>query len=337
VLNPTPTDLFLSAFWRKLAAAVAMPLALGGTVSGLADFFEAESARLLRDVDAASCELPPGSVRAFGRDTRQRWFLQLLDGLQADHGLCAVVRAKPGHVDALVVARKGETFGSEAMSWLELLAGQVHDVLELADSLGRPLPTIQVARQIVGLLPIPCLLADEAAQSLQRNPLFDTALEDLSGALRGGRVVYDDPFLQASWRQALLEASTSGETQSLIASAAGGDQWKVHIVPVSCLNSLSDVAARRLMFAFFEKSDGVAAHTRTLASSRPLTKAELEVLADLLQGQPAKAIARTRGASVNTVRSQIASILGKTGHRTQKALIASMSVPPIDAGEPAAP
>jgi DNA-binding CsgD family transcriptional regulator len=85
------------------------------------------------------------------------------------------------------------------------------------------------------------------------------------------------------------------------------------------------------MFAYFEKFQGAATQTRTLPSSRPLTKAELEVLASLLLGQTAKVIARGRGASVNTVRSQITSILGKTGHHTQKELIASFSASAFDA------
>ena len=68
----------------------------------------------------------------------------------------------------------------------------------------------------------------------------------------------------------------------------------------------------------------------SLPSSRPLTKAELEVLGGLLLGRTAKVIARDRGASVNTVRSQITSILGKTEHRTQKELIAAFSTTGFD-------
>ncbi len=43
----------------------------------------------------------------------------------------------------------------------------------------------------------------------------------------------------------------------------------------------------------------------------------------MLKGLPAKAIAGLRGASVNTVRSQIMAILEKTGFRSQKELIAT--------------
>jgi DNA-binding NarL/FixJ family response regulator len=54
-----------------------------------------------------------------------------------------------------------------------------------------------------------------------------------------------------------------------------------------------------------------------------LTRAEVEVLAGLLKGLPAKTIATRRSASVNTVRSQIVAILDKTGYNSQKELIAS--------------
>ena len=58
--------------------------------------------------------------------------------------------------------------------------------------------------------------------------------------------------------------------------------------------------------------------------------AEVDVLSGLLQGYTAKVIAKSRGASVNTVRSQIMAILGKTGHRSQKELIAAFGASSFD-------
>jgi DNA-binding CsgD family transcriptional regulator len=63
--------------------------------------------------------------------------------------------------------------------------------------------------------------------------------------------------------------------------------------------------------------------TSISARSARLTRAEMEVMACLLTGLPAKTIASQRGASVNTVRSQIMAILEKTGFRSQRELIAS--------------
>jgi DNA-binding CsgD family transcriptional regulator len=70
-------------------------------------------------------------------------------------------------------------------------------------------------------------------------------------------------------------------------------------------------------------SNSAAANSLVAASTRNLTPAENEVLSGLMRGHTAKLIARARGASVNTVRSQITTILEKTGHHTQKELIAS--------------
>jgi DNA-binding NarL/FixJ family response regulator len=63
----------------------------------------------------------------------------------------------------------------------------------------------------------------------------------------------------------------------------------------------------------------------SMAATARLTRAEVEVLAGLLKGLPAKAIASRRSASVNTVRTQIVSILEKTGYNSQKELMASFS------------
>ena len=54
------------------------------------------------------------------------------------------------------------------------------------------------------------------------------------------------------------------------------------------------------------------------------------MLSGPLQGYTGKVIAKSRGASVNTVRSQIMSILSKTGHRSQKELIAAFGASTFD-------
>lgn len=81
--------------------------------------------------------------------------------------------------------------------------------------------------------------------------------------------------------------------------------------------------ALELAQQFERAAEAAAAQPTIVPACQPLTKAELEVLASLLRGQTAKVIARTRGASLNTVRSQITAILAKTGRHTQKELIAA--------------
>lgn len=323
MFGPTQADHRLSDVWRKLLAGAASQQ-FGRALVALADLLDASGAQLLH-LRAAPSELEEASVFAFDRDVQQRWFAQMLETSGTDHGLCAVLRATPRGADALVVLRKDAPFGDGELGWLELLMPHFRGALELADTLNSQLPTTAIAAQLVKLLPTPCLLTDDAGRCIERNDAFGKIVEALSGTLPNGRVVFGDPFLQGSWQQALLEGHATATPQSLLANAPGGGQWKVHIVPFACVNNHGDGTPRPLIFALFEKFVGAATQTKTVPSSRPLTKAELEVLASLLLGQTAKVIARARGASVNTVRSQITSILGKTGHHTQKELIASFS------------
>jgi DNA-binding CsgD family transcriptional regulator len=325
MLGPGPSDRQLSVFWRKLLSGALVPQGLQGAFAELSQFLQATDAQLLRSVPAAWFDSVSGVIHSFDRGTPQGWLLRMLDSLRADHGVCVTLRRTAHHADVFVLVRRDTAFAEGALSWLEMLAPQLHAALDLADRLSTPCPSVHVAAQMVRIFPTPCLLTDEAGRCLERNPTFDKVLAKLPGAVRNGRVVFDDPFLQDSWRQALLEGHATAETQSLLANATSGTQWKVHVVPIACVDTVEHARPRRLMFACFEKLAGAATQTKTVPSSRPLTKAELEVLASLLLGHTAKIIARSRGASVNTVRSQITSILGKTGHHTQKELIASFS------------
>lgn len=59
-------------------------------------------------------------------------------------------------------------------------------------------------------------------------------------------------------------------------------------------------------------------------AARGLSAAEKDVLSLIEQGRSAKQIASARNASVNTVRSQIASILRKTGCQSQRELLVQL-------------
>jgi DNA-binding CsgD family transcriptional regulator len=332
MLGPSKADHQLSDILCKLLDGAKNAQGFGNALAAVSAFLAASEAQLLKGLPATVCDFDAASVHAFDRRTSPRWLEQILGTTEADHAACAVLRKTAHHADVLVVLRKGGTaFDAAELSWMQLLVPHLHAAMDLAEKLVAPLPTTSVVAQLARLFPTPCLLTDDAARCIERNDAFGKVLDALSGSVRSGRVAFDDPFLQDSWRQALVEGNATAATQSLLANAPTGNQWKVHIVPVASVNSIADVTPRHLMFAYFEKFAGAATQTRTLPSSRPLTKAELEVLASLLLGQTAKVIARARGASVNTVRSQITSILGKTGHHTQKELIASFSASAFDA------
>jgi DNA-binding CsgD family transcriptional regulator len=143
-----------------------------------------------------------------------------------------------------------------------------------------------------------------------------------------GRLRFDDPYLQDSWQLALSEVETTAVRQTLLAAAPDGRQWQVHLVPLRFVIEVDNPAERQMILAVVERQAvSAGSHLEQLMgeSARPLTPAEQDVLDSVLQGYSAKVIATARGASVNTVRSQITAILEKTGHHNQKALMAAFA------------
>jgi DNA-binding CsgD family transcriptional regulator len=181
------------------------------------------------------------------------------------------------------------------------------------------------AAEMLRVLPIPCMFTDVAGRCIDRNQAFSRAVEQLSLRLVVGRVRFSNPQLQTTWETALSETHATALGQIIVATAASGRQWQVHLIPLHALaREGGDALEQKMIMAVFEeKAVEVQPAPQSLPSTARLTPAEHEVLAALLQGLSAKSIASLRGASINTVRSQIMAILDKTGHNSQRELIAS--------------
>jgi len=198
----------------------------------------------------------------------------------------------------------------------------------VADESGRKeqLSTNTSALNIAGLLqalPFPCLLTDEAGRNLDRNAAFASLMAMLSIKTVTGRVRFGEPALQVRWQAALAQMQeTPPAKPSALAASAGGRHWKFNLIALHKVLD-TDVPEHSRQILVVCEEQAAASNADAVAKAGRLTKAEQGVLGGLLQGQTAKAIARERGASVNTVRSQITAILQKTGRNTQKELIAS--------------
>lgn len=172
-------------------------------------------------------------------------------------------------------------------------------------------------------LPFPCLLTDEAGRNLDRNAAFASLMGILSIKTVTGRVRFEEPVLQVRWQSALARMQeTSPLKRPVLAASAGGRHWRFNLIALHNVLD-TDVAAHSRQILVVCEEQAAASNADAVVKAGRLTKAEQGVLGGLLQGQTAKAIARERGASVNTVRSQITAILQKTGRNTQKELIAS--------------
>jgi DNA-binding CsgD family transcriptional regulator len=195
---------------------------------------------------------------------------------------------------------------------------------ELRARLDQQAIALRMAAALLQELPLACLVTDQRGRCLDANQAFTRSLETGVLQLATGRVRFDDPVLQQEWETGLLETHVTGIGRSVTLGPPDGAAWNVHLRPWVPLDATNDAQDQRLILAVFEPRllHAQADADRAAATAR-LTQAELQVLASLLKGLPAKAIAGLRGASVNTVRSQIMAILEKTGFRSQKELIAT--------------
>jgi DNA-binding CsgD family transcriptional regulator len=241
----------------------------------------------------------------------------------------AAVVCSASSVIGVAMARPADAVGDERAVLQYLAAITWH--LKCADNAAaevqalsmRPSPT-----DLVDMLPMACVLTDPQGRSIDRNEAFVAFMSAAGMRISTGRLQFEDSYLQDSWHVALNEVHLTAVPQSLLVAGVEGDQWRVHLVPMRCALEAGDTTERALILVMVEHIAVGAeiAMDRVLhEESRPLTPAENEVLSALLQGHSAKVIANARGASVNTVRSQIMTILDKTGHHNQKSLIAAFA------------
>lgn len=178
-------------------------------------------------------------------------------------------------------------------------------------------------------LPTPWMLTDHAGRCIEANAALQSLAASLDFRLVLGRLRFGLADTQARWERALFEThgTALGRAVTLTGAANAAEGWCAHLIPWQGLSRDTDGAGAKLIIALFERVAATPVpDARLLELKARLTRAELEVFGALLQGSSAKTIARQRGASFNTIRSQIMRILGKTGHHSQRELIASFGV-----------
>lgn len=236
----------------------------------------------------------------------------------------------PGVETFLVVMRTTDQPRFE--SWTAAVLHELIPHFERAAAIGLKLEqqarAVHSATEMMRLLPTPCLFTDQAGRCLEGNDAFSRVLEPLSMRLATGRVRFDAADLQRQWSCALFDTHATALPHKMAFKDARQGQWVAHLIPWQSLADEAGPADRKMILVVFEEKTGRSHAPYTpgaIASTARLTRAEMEVLAGLLKGLPAKAIATRRSASVNTVRSQIVAILEKTGYNSQKELMASFS------------
>lgn len=184
-------------------------------------------------------------------------------------------------------------------------------------------PGLRSAWAVVEKLSSPCfvlggsgqlLFSNAAAMALPPETPFRAACEQLR---------FQAPEDGTAWEAAWARFRSERLPTSMCLRSPLHAGWRLNLVPAPHLGVGADARDKSLCFVFAERvGSETASHARAFARLWRLSPAEAEVLLLMLEGLHTKVIARRRGASINTVRSQVAAILAKSGCTSQKEVVA---------------
>jgi DNA-binding CsgD family transcriptional regulator len=219
-------------------------------------------------------------------------------------------------------------FSTDEAAAFSALLPHLQRSLGLRGEFDRLRSAVDSASEGIRHVTMPCVITDEAGRCIESNQAFDHLASTLGLQKVVGRLRFQDRHVQTRLESALRDTHMTALRQEMAFRGADQTRWAVQLVPWRTIEQGPDQPVRGLILAMFEPEmtpraapDHVAAITYT---SSKLTHAENEVLAGMLRGLPAKAIATQRNSSYNTVRAQIVSILDKTGFSSQKELMAHL-------------
>ncbi|MFC4273921.1 helix-turn-helix transcriptional regulator [Achromobacter aloeverae] len=158
--------------------------------------------------------------------------------------------------------------------------------------------------------------ANAAAEAAQRRPGFPLRQS-------GGRLLLPDGRLQAAWEALFHPKADHAAGGGLNVPAPDGHDVLLQVLALPAGLAASGSIERPLrMVVAHLRNDVLSPSWRAiLAGLYGLTTAEIAVAADLARDHTVTEIAMVRGSHVETVRSQIKSILNKTGCRRQVTLV----------------
>ncbi|MFO0461746.1 MAG: helix-turn-helix transcriptional regulator [Burkholderiales bacterium] len=178
---------------------------------------------------------------------------------------------------------------------------------------------------VLDLWPWPLLVLHADGTALFANASARGALERGRGGLgvEGSQVAPLADEARPRWLAA-LRAAACGEP-CLVRLGAGGAR------PVASLSCAPATRGRGLVVCVLEGGETlVASRVAAYARMHGLTAGEAQVLARLAAGESVKRVASSRGSSEATVRSQVKTILAKTGrHSIRDAVTDLLRCPPL--------
>jgi DNA-binding CsgD family transcriptional regulator len=185
------------------------------------------------------------------------------------------------------------------------------------------LQRVQGAGDTLSRFGLPALVLDAGGRFVEANDRVRSVADYVKFSEPGQRVAFSDRRSAAFLTSALERLDGVSSTDSLsfpIRNQDGNAVFVGHVMPIKL--AAHDIFANSYALLFFTPLDQTRApSTELMRSLFDLTVAETRIAKGLLKGRTLAEIAEDGGVSINTVRTQFSSILGKTGCARQAELI----------------
>ena len=181
-----------------------------------------------------------------------------------------------------------------------------------------------MAGEALAALGIPALVMDEAGKVLDANTLIESASDYLIWRAFD-RVRLKDNAADLQLHNAIADSPSAAGVRSFPMRNEGGSNLMVaHIIPIRL--SARDIFVRcAFVFAIMPLTRPQAPPVELVQSLFDLTPAEARVARGLASGKTTEDIASDSGVALSTVRTQMRSVLEKTGCARQVDVVSLLS------------
>lgn len=304
--DPADRERYLAHYVHLEPARLLLPRMQKGDVVACHDHFDDDFVR--HDEYYNDFMIPSGSRYMLGTATRDSAHRALLVGIMHAPG--------QGPFEA-----SQRTILSQLVLHLRWAVEMNRRLVPLQDSL-------RIAEQAFDRLAAPTVILDRARRVASMNASAEAVLRSADGLrAQGGRLAVDDPTARAQLQKALDGAldRASGKDRGGAAAIAvprpsGRRPYGLVVMP---LGERSPVAAGGpvVIVRIIDPEIDTALAPGLLRQMFDLTTAEAEIAIAIARGGRLDAIARARGSSLATVRSQLQSVFAKTDTQRQADLV----------------
>jgi len=224
-------------------------------------------------------------------------------------------------------------FGPEALSLLELIYPHLKRYSRIIGELGDTFPSLAMEAAATDILGVAVCIVDSTGKVHFQNRAAEALLTTSDDVcIRGGRLFSCDPDVSSRLFQAILLATQLPRKGSAFCAgpkSCGITRLQVRVLPLADHHPLSRFGHNRFALLFLAAGPG-SRHPNEMRNLFGATQSETELIELLSRGLTPAECAERRQVSINTIRTQLASLLAKTGTRSQAQLVALvMSLPAL--------